>query len=99
MARNFKAELTIPVEQYGNIRPTIEGSAEDIVSAYWEFATLVRPREGVEEKAMNTFVDNMLLGNGKNSIDVYNQMSKGQQDTVQCLKRGLKRIRAISNNE
>ncbi len=97
--KTYKAELTIPVEQYGNIRPTIEGSAFDIVSAYWDFAKLIRPREGVDEKTMNVFIDNMLLGNGKNSMDVYQSMSKAQMDCVQVVKRSMKRLKARGGDE
>lgn len=43
----MKYELHVPVEQYGFIAATIEGSAEDAVIAYKELARVWNGAEGV----------------------------------------------------
>ena len=90
----YKAQLRIPTEMYAYMEVSVEDTAENILQLHNEFTRLVKPREGLDEKTMNIFIDNMLLGNGKNDINVYQLMSDGQKNTVQCLKRGLKRITA-----
>lgn len=90
----MKTTLRLPTrDQYAFIEieadlPTVE----DSISAYYEAMKLLKPKEGIDEKTMNIFIDNMLLGNGKNSVEIYQEMSQAQKDMVQILKRGLKRI-------
>ena len=49
--------------------------------------------EGIPEKELNAVVDAMLAGETvRDGIHIYERMSDPQKQTVQCLKRALKRI-------
>lgn len=99
MPKLFKAELTIPVEQYGNIRPTVEGTAQDIVDAYFEFSRMVKPKEGLSDKDFNEFLENQALANDKNHIETYNLMSVLQKTIVQTNKRLFARLKAKTDKQ
>ena len=87
----FKAELTIPTEQYGNIRPTVEGTPEEIVQAYRDFSALTKPREGLSSKEFNQALDRY-LSEGTGDAEVYIAMSQEQQGVIQEIKKAFKRI-------
>lgn len=93
MPKTFKAELTVPTEQFGNIRPQVEGTAQEIVDAYFEFSRMVKPKEGLNEKNFNIFLDKYLMGE-KNHVEEYQEMSPKQQEVVQIIKRSLARIKS-----
>ncbi len=97
--RKFKAELTIPTEQFGNIRPTVEGTAEEIVEAYFEFSRMVKPKQGIPDKDYNAFMDSYLMGNLEGLGEVYQVMSPEQQHCVQTIKRSLARIKRRQNGK
>jgi hypothetical protein len=91
--RTFKAELTIPAEQFGNIRPTIEGTAEEIVDAYFEFSRMVKPQEGLPHKEWNAALDRY-LNDGTGDTEAYIAMSPAQQNVIQEIKKSFKRLKA-----
>lgn len=98
MPRTFKAELTIPVEQYGNIKPIIEGTAQDIVDAYYEFSKMVKPQVGLSTKQFNDALDTY-LNDGTGNTEVYMAMSLPQKEVFQHLKRAFKRIEAKGHTQ
>lgn len=96
----YKAELTIPAEQYGNIRPTVEGTPEEIVGAYFEFKKLLTPREGLLPKQFNACLDEYLkTGTLRDGVNLYGEMSFEQQNVFQQIKKSLKRIKANGGND
>ncbi len=88
----YKAELTIPTEQYGNIRPVVEGTAEEIVAAYFEFKSALGG-EGIPDKEFDQWLDRYLTENTGDS-NVYARMSAPQRATIQTIKRSINRIKA-----
>ncbi len=93
MPKTFKAELTIPAEQFGNIRPQVEGTAEEIVDAYFEFSRMVKPKEGLPPKEWNAAIDRY-LNDGTGDTEQYQKMSPEQQRVLQEIKKSYKRLEA-----
>lgn len=93
---SFEATLHFPTEQYGfaEVKLLVD-SPRDAIKQY-ELAT--RSGDGLPEKDMNTFIDNMLLGEA-NHVETYQKMSKSQQDTIQAIKRALKRLAARNKKQ
>lgn len=95
----MKYKVHIPTEQYGFCEVEFDpAEGRHVVDIYREIQEMFKDKEGIDDKRMNAFIDNMLLANGKNHIDVYNQMSEAQKNAVQVLKRGLKRVAPLEDN-
>ena len=89
----YKAELTIPTEQFGNIRPIVEGTVDEIIEAYWEFSNAFKDKEGLNVKDWQKALDDYLNLGTMNS-DMYDSMSLKQQGLIQEIKKSLKRIKS-----
>lgn len=91
--KTYKAEITIPTEAFGNIKPTVEGTPQAIVEAYKEFAKEWKGGEGLTEAEMDSFIEKQLLGES-NDINQYERATPNQKTEIQRIKRALKRIKA-----
>lgn len=92
----YEAELTIPVEQYGNIRPKVTGTAEEIVAAYREFSEALRPKPVNEmpSKHFNEIYDEYrTTGKIVNGGDFWEELSPRQKDAINELKKSFARAR------
>ena len=77
------------------IEMEVEGSAQDMVTAYNELSQACwgQNEVGVTPKEFNAFLDNMLLGED-NHIEQLEPMSSTQKFVVNELKKALKRLKA-----
>lgn len=92
----YEAELTIPAEQYGNIRPKVTGTAEEIVAAYREFAEALRPKpvNAMPSKQFNEIYDAYrLTGKMQDGGDFWEELSPQQQYAINELKKSFNRNR------
>lgn len=89
----MKTTLRLPTQdQYAYIELEIEAnSTEDAIEAYNQAMRLIKPSGGLLEAEFNVFLDKY-LETSKGDVNVYNEMSKPQQDIIQTLKRAFKRI-------
>lgn len=95
----MKYDLHIPVEQFGFISKEIEGTDEQAVEEYRSLRAALGSGEGLSAKEYNDFIDNFLLGQMNGLGELYQQMSMSQQETVQTIKRSLKRIKSRNDVE
>lgn len=91
-----KVTLHIPTETYGFVAVEMEGTPEEVMITYREYADAFKPKEGLGDKEYNAFINKMLL-NETNHVEEYNQMNEKQKYAVQVIKRGLKRLEAKNN--
>lgn len=89
----MKATLRIPTkEQFAFIELEMEVDSPDAaVEAYHTTTGLFQPKSGLPDKDFNSFLDTYLESN-TGDVNVYNKMSKEQQDVIQTIKRSVKRI-------
>ena len=88
----YKATLRIPTsDQYAYIEPTVEGTPDEIVSAYYEFIKLIKPQEGLDTKDFNKALDRYLT-DGTGETEIYVNMSVYQKDIFQEIKKSIKRL-------
>lgn len=95
----MKITYHIPTEQYGFVeleKPLEEG---DEIMSYGEVKRSVYPNgDGLTDKEFNKALDRYLL-EGDMDSEAYAQMSEGQKDVIQCLKRANKRLKAREDDE
>jgi hypothetical protein len=92
----MKYTLHVPVEQYGFVALEYDSNEDryyELKERYDSIKAVFAAKEGLEDKAMNSFIDRQLNGES-NHIEDYNKMSDKQQFAVQTIKRALKRIEA-----
>ncbi len=101
----MKTTLRLPTnDQYAYIEIEAEvNSVDDAVVAYNDAMRLIKPQDGLPSKDFDKFLDKYLSEN-TGELEIYNQMSKDQQDRIQMLKRSFARIKArqtkgLSENE
>lgn len=87
----YKAKIRIPTEQYAFVEIDMEGSPEDINSAYKEISSAMEVGNGLESKEWNKALDTYLETN-KIHPDLYLRMDREQQNVIQEIKRSIKRI-------
>ncbi len=90
----YKATITVPFEQYGNMNVDVEGTPEEIVAIYREFVT-ARQEKPVNEMPELEFIKIYdKVGNGESVVDdpgVLQKMSPVQQKSLNDLKKFIKR--------
>lgn len=96
--KTFKAQLRIPTEMYAYIEVEVEGTAEQIVEAYYEFTKLVKPQEGLPTKEWQAALDRY-LNDGSGETEVYMAMSPTQKAVMQELKKAFNRIDYKANKK
>jgi hypothetical protein len=96
----MRVTYRLPTDQYAYIEVTDEVSLEteamEIRARYEELKHSFAAKEGVDDKTIDKFVENQLLGTG-NDVEVYNLMSPEQVKWVQRIKRAINRIKAKTN--
>lgn len=98
----MKAHLRVPTEQYAYIEVTVEhkeDSIDRVIESYFSVKDAYEQKvierqggEGMDEKEMDTWVYNMLLGKG-NDADVYQKATPAQQKELHRIKRALAKIK------
>ncbi len=73
-------------------------SPEQIADEYNRFSDAFKPKpiNEMPKKEFDAYIENQLLGNGKNGEEYY-KMSPAQQECAQTIKRALKRLEAKEN--
>lgn len=91
----MKAELTIPVEQYGNIKPTVEGTVEEIVAVYRQFAEAVKVQpKGLSESEFRALYDLVARGQPVNGDPgIIDKLNPQQRFALTCAKNFIKRTK------
>lgn len=95
----MKITYRIPTEMYAYVELQYEYndtvSAETVAENYSELSKAFKPKpiNSLSDKEFNQFIDNMLLGED-NHIESYEKLSPSQKDTVQTIKRALKRLKS-----
>jgi hypothetical protein len=90
----MKYKAHVPTEQYGFIEAVFnQEEGRNPADVYAELSAMFKPREGLDEKEFNAFIDAQLLGDS-NHIDMYEKASTEQKKIIQTIKRALKRIEA-----
>lgn len=89
----MKYTAHVPVEQYGFVSVEWEDEKIDAKDVYDRIANQFKPQPVNElpAKEMDEFVQKMLEGEA-NHIEMYERMSKSQQNLIQIIKRAIKRI-------
>lgn len=95
----MKVEMTIPTEQYGNVRPTLEFPedysteriAEYTAMSYKAFVDAFKSGDGLSNGEWNQVVDLCLKSELKLSPDVWERMSTNQQWFLQEIKKSRNR--------
>jgi len=90
---NYKAQLRIPTnEQYAYIEPTVEGTPEEIVDAYYTFTDAVKNKEGLPRNEFNEIFDLVVQGKPiAGDPGILEQMSPAQRWGINEAKKSYKR--------
>ncbi len=89
----FSSEIRLATDQFCYINFQFYGSREETIAEYRRIKKLYEGVAGLPEREFCQALDRYLSGDGM-SAEVYEGMSKEQQDTIQCLKRAFKRIKS-----
>lgn len=91
----MKAELTIPFEQYGNIRPTVEGTSEEIVAIYREFAALIKVQpKGLSESEFRALYDKIAGGQEiQGDPGILEELNPQQRASLNDVRKWVKRTK------
>ena len=91
----MKVTLRLPTQdQYAFIEVETEVlSVEQAVEGYNAAMGLLRSGEGMSDKELDTWIENMLLGDG-NDADTYSKATTAQKVELHRIKRALNRIKA-----
>lgn len=92
----MKIILHIPTEQFGFVAveadsSEVVGGADSVAETYKMYSDAFKPKEGMMDKEVDTWLDNMFLEKG-NSTDVWAKRSPEQEKWLKCIKRSLARI-------
>lgn len=96
----MKIKFHIPTAEYAFIETEIEAENEhEAICAYNDLEEAVKGRNGASEclsdKDFNSALDEYLTTNTlKDGVEIYQKMSKAQQNVFQQIKKSLKRIEA-----
>lgn len=96
----MKVEMTIPTEQYGNVRPTVEFPDDYTVEKVAEYTAInyrifanafaEKPQNTLSDKEMVDYIYNALHGL-PNSPDVWETMHPLQKQVLKCYRNAKER--------
>jgi hypothetical protein len=89
-------KIRLATDEYCYIEFDFEGSAEEALEEYSRIRNLKNGGFGVTTKEFNDAVDLYLTKNTGN-LELYNKMSKEQQEWFQTTKKAMKRLEAHNN--
>lgn len=86
--------ISLGGNSFSNVSIPFEGTPEEALEEANRLYNLQnRVKTGLEAKKYDFFIERQLLGES-NVLEDYNEMSSEQQQTVQIIKRALKRIKS-----
>lgn len=93
----MEAVIRLATKEYCFVEFKVEGTVDEILAQNQEIMWKSANATGISDRDYNAFIDRMLLGD-TNHVEEYQAMSAMQKDTVQVIKRSLKRIAAKEQN-
>lgn len=93
----MKTILHLPTGDFAFIEQEIEGTPQDAVEAFKAlkeaYTNATHSGEGMTEKELDVWVENMFLGKGNNA-EIYSKSTLSQQKELHRIKRALTRIKS-----
>lgn len=91
MEGKIKAQIIVPIIEFGNITYFVEGTAEEINEYATYLLSLRKSRAGLSDKEFNACLDRFLT-DGTGETETYLRMNPEQQAIIQAVKKGFNRI-------
>lgn len=91
---DMKTTYRVPVGQFEFVEVVSQKNMTEaeVAQNFYTLRDAFKVQEGIDDKVMDTFVQNQLMETG-NDVNIYEAMTPAQQKEVQRVKRIMKRLK------